>query len=260
MGDAEGERSRGSALEKALLVLDTITKQPQSIGLPDIASGAGLPRQTAHRVLQQLERSGLVARDVARDRFLVGPRLSQLALAALYSENQSAPVRGILTRLVDDVQETCKIGILRGMQFVAVERVECKQPLRIQLESPFAPAHCTAGGKAQLAYMPAEMRARLLRSAKLKAETSRSVTDPGQLEQELAEIRRKGYAVCVEELADGLTAVGVPILDRAGRPRAALTVHGPLVRLPESRAAAFAPRMKQTVEELATLWELDKSG
>lgn len=250
-----GGGGRGSALGKALLVLDVITEQPQSIGLPDIASRVDLPRQTAHRVLQQLERSGLVARDSVRDRFKVGPRLSRLALAVLYSENQTAPVRDILRRLVDDIQETCKIGVLKGMQFVAVERVECKQTLRVQLDEPFAPAHCTAGGKAQLAFMPSEVRARLLHSMELKAVTDKSVTDPARLEQELAEVRRRGYATSFEELADGLSAIGVPVIDQAGRPCAALSVHGPLMRLPAERVRELAPRIKQSAQELAVLWE-----
>lgn len=239
-----------------MLVLEAIAEQPQSIGLPDIAARVGLPRQTAHRVLQQLERAGLVARDAVRDRFSVGRRLSRLALATLYSENQMMPVRDILRRLVDDVQETCRVGVLKNMQFHVVEEVESRQPLRIQLEDPFAPAHCTAGGKAHLAFMPPAVRARLLQSSQLLAITKKTVTDPARLEVELSEIRRQGYAICVEELADGLNAVGVPILDHANRPRAALTVHGPVVRFPESRAAELAPRMKQTVQELAALWDL----
>lgn len=259
MEGPSGGRSRGSALEKALLILDAITDQPQSIGLPDIASRADLPRQTAHRVLQQLEKTRLVTRDVARDRFTVGPRLSQLALATLYSENQAAPVRDCLMRLEAQVQETCQLGVLRGMEFVVIERVECKQPLRIQIDEPVAPAHCTAGGKVQLAHMPSEVRTRLLHLTELTEATPKSVTDPEQLEGQFKEIRRQGYAICVDELVYGLCAIAVPVLDMAGRPRAAVTVHGPAIRLSASLIAGFAEMMKETARELAILWELEKS-
>lgn len=106
--------------------------------------------------------------------------------------------------------------------------------------------------------MPAEVRTRLLHGTELKMVTPKTVTDPEQLESQFKEIRRQGYAICVEELVDGLSAIAVPILDHAGRPRAALTVHGPMTRLPASRIAGFAETMKETARELAVLWELDK--
>ena len=86
----------GSALNKALAVLEMITSQPQAIGLPDLAARLEMPRQTVHRILRQLETQNLIIRDPTRDRFFVGPRLSQLSIAALFSENHNLPTRAIL--------------------------------------------------------------------------------------------------------------------------------------------------------------------
>lgn len=87
MDRAKIDKTRKSALEKALVVLNAVTNQPQPIGLPDLSDRVGLPRQTAHRILGQLEKAGLISRSLARDRFMVGPHLTELALAALFSEN-----------------------------------------------------------------------------------------------------------------------------------------------------------------------------
>ena len=144
-------QERGSALDKALAVLEAITAQAQPIGLPDLSARLDLPRQTVHRVLLQLEAAGLIVRDPSRDRFSVGPRFSMLALAALQTQNQAAPIRAILQALVDDIQETCNIGVLDGMQFVYLERVECHWSLRVHLQAGSrVPAHCTSGGKVML--------------------------------------------------------------------------------------------------------------
>lgn len=257
MDGGQGGKSRGSALEKALLVLKAVTDQPQAIGLPDISVRIDLPRQTVHRVLQQLERAGLVDRDPLRDRYAVGAQLSELALAALYSNNQSAPVRDILQQLVNDIQETCNIGFLRGMDYVYLERIECDWPLRIHLRAGSSvPAHCSAGGKVMLAYLPDEFRARLLQSADLSPLTDKSITDVGELEADCAQIRERGYGLNIEELATGIAAVGVPILDRSGRALAALAVHGPLVRISAERAVALVPELKKTAGKLAQAWAL----
>jgi len=168
---------RLNVLGKALAVLETVADHPQGIGLPDLATRLGLPRQTVHRVLGQLEAAGLLLRDPVRERFSVGPRLTRLSLAALSSNNQWAPVRSVLRDLVDDVGETCNIGVLEGLDYIYIERIECEWPLRIHLEvGNRSPAHCLSGGKVLLAALEPKLRARLLKSRKLVARTPRSIT------------------------------------------------------------------------------------
>lgn len=249
-------QERGSALDKALAVLEAITAQAQPVGLPDLSARLDLPRQTVHRVLMQLEAAGLIVRDPSRDRFSVGPRFSMLALAALQTHNQAAPIRAILQALVDEIEETCNIGALDGMQFVYLERVECQWSLRVHLQAGSrVPAHCTSGGKVMLAHLDERVRAMLFRNVKLKAFTSRTITQVGELEQELADIRERGFALNNQEFTDGVVGMAVPIRSREGRMLAALALHGPLPRLDVERAKSFVPRFKQAAGLLARAWE-----
>ena len=250
-------RTRGSAIEKAIRVLDAVTEQPQSIGLPDIAARINLPRQTVHRVLTQLQECGLVTREPARDRYLVGPKLSKLALAALLSQNQSTPIRAVLQALAEDVQETCNVGVLDGFALRYLERVEWDWPLRLHYEvGSRVPPHCAAGGKILLAYLPNPVRSKILKTARLEPMTKNSITDAAELEALLNKVRENGYVVSVEEFAVGTIAVGVPVFDSKGRVPAALTIHAAKSRLSEDKARSHVPRLQQTAAELASLWEL----
>ena len=49
------DHQRLSALGKTLAVLEAVTDHPHGIGLPDLAASLGLPRQTVHRLLGQLQ-------------------------------------------------------------------------------------------------------------------------------------------------------------------------------------------------------------
>lgn len=257
MDRAKIDRTRKSALEKALVVLNAVTNQPQPIGLPDLSDRVGLPRQTAHRILGQLEKAGLITRSLARDRFMVGLHLTELALAALLSDNQSAPVHNVLAKLVDDVQETCNIGLLRGMEIIYLDRIECDWDLRIHLAvGSKIPAHCTGSGKVMLAHLPADLRERLLASAKLTPQTEKSITDVAVLEEVLAEVREQGYALNVDEFIIGVASVSVPVFDRSGRVLAALTMHGPMLRVSAENAIKRVPRLKAAARELAQIWNL----
>src|SRR5918998_2484606 len=174
---------RLSVLGKALAVLEAVSDHPHGIGLPDLAAKLGLPRQTVHRVLTQLQGNGLLLRDPVRERFSVGPRLTRLSLSALSSNNRWAPVKSVMQELVDELGETCNLGVLEGLDYIYIERIECKWPLRIHLEvGNRAPAYCLSGGKVLLAHLDQKIRERLLRSRKLVARTPRTITRVADLE------------------------------------------------------------------------------
>lgn len=258
MKEREAVQERGSALDKALAVLEAITAQSQPIGLPDLSTRLDLPRQTVHRVLVQLEAAGLIVRDPSRDRFSVGPRLSALALNALQTHNQSAPIRAILQELVDDIEETCNVGVLDGLQFIYLERVECHWPLRVHLQAGSrVPAHSTSGGKVMLAHLDDRVRAKLFRSVELKTYTRHTISSIADLEAELGRVREQGYAVNDQEFTLGIVGVAVPIADRKGRVLAALAVQGPAPRLDVDRALGFVRRLKQAASVMADAWAVD---
>jgi DNA-binding IclR family transcriptional regulator len=246
---------RLSTLEKVLAVLEAVGDQPQAVGLPDLAARLKLPRQTVHRVLGQLQEAGLVVRHPVRERYSVGPRMVRLSLASLYSRNQGAPVRAILEGLVEDLNETCNIGVLDDLSYVYLERIECKWPLRTHLAAGSrVSAYGTSGGKTLLAALEPEQCKRLLRSRKLEAHTPRTITKLAELEAELAKIRTRGFALNNQEYLDGIVGLAVPIKDASGLAVAALAMHGPVTRLSLKACEAHVPKLVQTAERIARVW------
>jgi DNA-binding IclR family transcriptional regulator len=249
------EKRRSPPLERSLTVLEAILGHPQAVGLPDLAVRLGLPRQTVHRLLVQLERTGMVLRDPSRERYSAGPGLSRLAFATLRSLNQSAPVRVILKELVDDLGETCNIGVLDGLDYVYLQHIECRWPLRLQVDiGSRMEAYTVAGGKVLLAHMRPELCARLLRSRKLKALTPHTFTRIAELEDELARARAQGYALNDQECMEGIVGAAVPVADPNGIAAAAVGVQGPLPRLTLKACERHIPRMRQAADRIARVW------
>jgi DNA-binding IclR family transcriptional regulator len=138
---------------------------------------------------------------------------------------------------------------------VYLERIECHWALRVHLQAGSrVPAHCTSGGKVMLAHLDEAVRARLLRNVTLKPCTKYTITRTEELEAELAEVRRRGYAVNNQEFMIGIIGVAVPIADCQGRVLAALAVHGPSPRLDLDRAIGFVPRLKEASAIMADAW------
>lgn len=259
MSDTIARKERGSALEKALVILEAVAAQPQPIGLPDLTERVRLPRQTVHRVLMQLEDNGLVIRDVLRDRFSVGPRLSRLALSSLASDNQGAPLRATLQSLVDNIRETCNVGVLDGLEFLYLERIECDWSLRVHLQAGSrVPSHCTAGGKLLLAFMDDDLRTRSLAAMDLETYTDKTLTRIEDLEADFEKIRERGYSLNDEEYSVGIMGAAVPIMDKSKRPLAALAVHAPVARLRVTEAKRHIANLQSAADRLAKAWRLDK--
>jgi DNA-binding IclR family transcriptional regulator len=246
---------RTSALEKALAVLEAVGDQPQAVGLPDLAARLRLPRQTVHRVLSQLEKLGLVMRDPSRERYSVGPKLSRLAFATLRSLNQSAPIRVILQDLVDEIGETCNVGVLDDLDYVYLQRIECHWPLRLHQDvGARVPAHTVSGGKVLLANLDSHLSRRLLKARKLKASTTHTITRLADLAAELAKVRADGFALNNQERLDGIVGAAVPVLDPDGHVVAAVGMHGPLPRLTIKACERHVPRLRLAAERMARLW------
>ena len=254
-GQTPGER--GSALSKALDVLALIAKSERPVGLADLAERLELPRPTLHRVLQQLSDEQLILRAAQKDRYIVGPKLTQLSADALCSLSASPPIRAILNELVLETQETCNVGVLDQDEVVYIERVEGISPLRLQLQvGSRVPFHCTAIGKLLAAQQHKNVRTRLMKSADLKQFTSRTLADEVLLEAEFSKIRSDGYSFNNEEYVEGLSAIAVAITDGNGKAIGAVSVHALHMRMPLEKALTYLPSMRDKADRIAETWWL----
>ena len=232
-----------SAIQKALSVMEAITKNGRPLSIADISHELELPRQTIHRTVQQLEALGLLQKDPHRERFGVGPRLKTLAINTVSAGNATG-TRAILQDLVGEINETCNVGILDDHEVLYIDRVECDWPLRVQLQAGSrVPVHCTAIGKLLLAHQEEDAQQRILKTADLRRYTKHTITDPGVLEAQLAQIVAQGYSINNQEDAIGLIALAVPVRNADGLVIAGLGVHAPEPRF----------NIKQALDRLATL-------
>ncbi|MGI9319268.1 MAG: IclR family transcriptional regulator [bacterium] len=250
-------KTKGSALDKAITVLSMIAASDHPIGLADLAERLSLPRQTIHRVLQSLVQTGLIIRAPQKDRYLIGPGMTRLSVAAITTLNSHAPVREVLLQLVEQTGETCNVGILDQSEVVYIERIEGSSPLRLQLDvGSRVPFYCTAIGKLLAACQHKNVRSRLLSTVVRKKFTLKTLIKSNELEQEFKKIRSQGYSFNDGEYVDGLTAIAVPIRDRNKRIVAGLAVHAPAVRMNHQQAVSLLPSLLDKAERIAQNWEI----
>jgi len=67
----------------------------------------------------------------------------------------------------------------------------------------------------------------------------------------LAEVRRRGFAVAVDELEAGLTAVAAPVRNAEGTVIASVSASGPSFRIPGDRIAVLAAAVRRAADEIS---------
>ncbi len=111
--------------------------------------------------------------------------------------------------------------------------------------------HCTALGKAVLAHLPADRVQEILGRHGLSGYTGRTYTTQASMDQELARVRRQGYAIDDVEFEEGVRCVGAPIHDHRGQPVAAISISAPVSRMPRAKAAALGRMLRECTMELS---------
>jgi DNA-binding IclR family transcriptional regulator len=241
---------------RAVSVLEAVVAAERPAGLAELAPNVRLPKPTLYRMLAMLEAAGLVMREPGARRYAPGPRLATLGRNVMLNGAVRTARRAILSRLVEEIGETCNFTMLDGAEVIYVDRVEAAWPLRMSLASGSkVPLHCTASGKLLLAMLPKAARDRVTGELALARYTETTITDRKRLEGELARIRAAHYAVDNQEYHAGLVCVAVPVIDERRRACAALAVQAPVSRMPLERALGHLPELRRAAAAMAATFD-----
>lgn len=235
-------------------LLEAMAAKDQLFSLQSLVEETGLPKPTLHRMLQQLEAAGLVQRQGDGRHYSTGLRLRRLAENLLLNNTYHGAQHLVLRHLVDELGESCNITALAGSEVMYLDRVETAAPLRFYLHpGSRVPAHCSASGKMFLSQMSPAQRRRLLSHAPLTAYTSKTVTDPALLEDELKQVRRDGYALDNEEFLPGLLCAAVLVPSSAGRSNLCVAVQAPIMRLTPDKVLTMLPSLQRAAAALSQI-------
>lgn len=245
-----GQEVEMGRIEEAVRLLDLFW-EGEELGVREMARRLGLSKSAAHRLAHELELVGFLARDAETGKYRLGLRLLQYGgLFQLQSElvREALPV---LRALVHHTGETVHLAALEGGQVVYLVKLE--GPNSIAMPSWVGwrnPAHCTAVGKALLAYQDTEVLDGIIAKG-LRRFTPNTIVEPEKLLADLHQVRREGIAFDREERRQGLRCVGAPVLMRSGDLAASISVAGPATRLTGARMAQLVRVVRDAADAIA---------
>ncbi|QTF92681.1 IclR family transcriptional regulator C-terminal domain-containing protein [Halomonas sp. BM-2019] len=248
-GKASGGHSQ--SLVRGLNLLERLSASPGGLALSELAEQADLAPSTTHRLLQALQGQGFVTQDSELGVWRIDVKTFRIGNSFLEARDFVGTSRPFLRRLTTLTGETANLGIRDGGTAVFLAQSESPQMMRmITRIGSRAPLHASGIGKALMAWLPEDELERILAEQGLSRVTENTLHTPEALREGLAEIRRQGFACDREEHAIGLHCVAACLHDEHGIPLAAISVSGPVARIPEARLLELGALVRDTAAEI----------
>lgn len=227
-----------AVIDRISLVLDAFDG-PGRLTLAQIVRRTGLPRSSAHRMLERLVQLRWLRRS-GRD-YELGMRLVELGSLAVHQDRLHRAAVPLLHDLHRATGLVVHLAVLDGSDVVYLEKIGDRMTAAIPSRvGGRQPAHCAAVGKAILAHTDG---ADALATVDLASRrTKYTIGTAVQWRAELAKVRAHGVAFDREESVAGFGCVAAPI-GGSGDPVAAVSVCGPMSRMNFDQRLAAPVRM-----------------
>ena len=196
--------------------------------LRDLAVRAGMTSAKAHPYLVSFGNIGLIQQDPVSGRYELGPFALQMGLISLQLLNPVKIAIPEIAKLSEQIEHTVALAVLGNNGPTIVHLNESRQAVHVKMRTgTVVSILSTATGRVFSAFLPARLVEKLTeRELGNTGRPGKNKTMASDVDQRLAEVRRRGLARSVGEPTAGINALSAPVFDHAGNILLAVTVIG----------------------------------
>jgi DNA-binding IclR family transcriptional regulator len=215
-------------IDRVAQILDAFNG-PASLTVAQVVLQTGVPRSSAHRILEHLVRIRWLYHGEDGS-YRLGLRVLELGGLAAHQNQLRSVALPYLHQLADMTGMVVHLAVLDGPEIVYLDKIGGSFGMRLPSRiGGRQPAHCTAVGKTLLAYA-GEQAGRDSLASTPRGRTGRSITTDRRLRQELSWVRDRGVAFDHEEALTGIGCVASPV-GPPTNPAAAISICGPVTQV-----------------------------
>lgn len=258
-GEPNASERGSQAIHRAQRILKCFTVERPTVSLTELTRQTGLTMPTAHRIVKALQSGGFLVQDELTNRYSLGPAVMELARVMMHrsaNEDLVSAAMPYLEQLRSVTNETVGLHCPTAEGGYCVAEFVSRQPLRLSTGVGHTyELYIGATGRAIMAFSaPSTVERVMARLATASPSVDSEFTNPtrAELEADLAEIRRRGYAMSLGEVVASATSVAVPILSDHGVAVAAINVTGPADRWTQDLMEQHVPAMIDAARQIAS--------
>ncbi len=236
---------------RLVALFEALAKSEEGISLAELSTIVGAPKSSLLGILRSMVALGYM--EHGHGLYRLGPKSFRLAADILAVRRFPNLVRPIMQDLAAKSGETVFLVVLDRLaqRVTYTEVIESNNPLRYTVPTGTSrPLYSSAGGLMLLAYQDPAWIDAYIRSTPLEPLTPRTITDPKQLRDRLAQIRREGVGISLSETVPGAAGIAAPIFNADGSVTAGLLIGAPIERF-EPEMPELARLLKEAVTRAA---------
>jgi IclR family KDG regulon transcriptional repressor len=223
------------SLARGLKILEVLGKSQDGISITELAEILGVDKGSASRLVSTLAHYGYAEKDEVTRRYYLGPQVVNLSRSVLTRLPLREAAKPYLRQLMERTGECAHLAVAAQGKALYIDQVESPATLRVNAQvGTMNPLHCTALGKALLAFGEVKL------PHKLNIFTPNTITEREALRLHLEEVRRLGYAIDDQEFDLGVRCIAVPVFDFRGKAVASIGISGPATRITLERLPELA--------------------
>lgn len=241
----DASKTPTKTLSRGLWILEELCKRAGGATQSEVARLVGIDRSTALRFLSTLELEGYIYR-IEGGYYRPTIKIAEMARGILEDLEIKRYARNQLKDLSSQTSFSSHLALLSNGRIVYVDGEQAPGMVKVNADiGTVAPIHCSATGKALIAYLPPDEQKRMIANhlqgkKKFTLYTPRTATDPLRLTEEFSLIQTNGYATDDEEYEPGVRCIAAPIFDAQGRVLASASVSGTTAHIDSGALAALA--------------------
>ncbi|MEH1017173.1 IclR family transcriptional regulator [Micromonospora sp. CPCC 206060] len=233
------------SVHRAFVLLKAL-RDGEVLSVTDAAARLGVVPSTAYRLLCALCFDGFAEQDRDR-RYRAGPQLRTAEPVHGSVEELRQHVHPVVEELCSLVGETVHVWVRQGALLRLVDGVPGTRPRHVSSDQwDRVPAHTSAAGKALLSELNNRQLDLVFSGGLLPSRSTRIITLQA-LKRHLATVRRRGYALNLEETAQGVDGVGAVARDGQGRPVLAMSLAIPSIRFERAMVPEYVDLLTDAI-------------
>jgi DNA-binding IclR family transcriptional regulator len=211
-----------------------------SHGVSELARMVEIDKSSVSRLLRTLEQVGFVEQDSITQRYSLGLALGVLGYKALGRMDLRTAGHPLLEKLSESTGECAHLAILADKRAFYIDQAAPERGVGVDAPiGTLAPLHCTALGKALLAYQPPDVREELMTAMTYEPYTRRTIGGIESLRDHLNRVRSQGIAFDDEEFSVGVRCMAAPVFRFDGAICGAIGISGPSPRMTDARLSEW---------------------
>jgi len=234
------------SLERGLDLIELMTVGPNDKSLSELSAEAEFNQSTTHRILSALKSRGYVRQNPENLKYRLSLKVFELGNKIIRHLNMREMALPVLEDLAHKTKESAYLIIRDEDDALCLERVDGNPSIRIlTLEvGGRQPLHLGAAPKILLAHLDEKEIDRIIEFKGLEAWTEFTITNPIKLKHELKKIKEQGYALSLNDVTEGVAAVGCPVFNWRNDVVAAISLGGMATNFKEERLKTIIDTVK----------------